>query len=441
MIRFTSAFVLGCSIWALANGSANAAPSHAKVYANTEYVEDVALFSNTNETLLVTATRGGVEFYNLLTQKRTKHFTTQDGLQSLHVREIAIEKTNSGQENLFVLTSNHRCRLEADKFRCEKTDTLLNPEFSVAQRLANARITKTLSYNAKTIVATAGAGVWIRGEDANRLTPDEQICSNHMMAIAEFAGRTYFGSFDEGLCSTADGISFTTHSGGFRMINDLEVTRGGLFIASSEGLYRTRDGVIFEKMAIVNSRGVNGLAFDGRSLWVTTPGALWRVRVHGGPHSRTYWTPGGARSLQAVAARDGKIWIATEDRGLLQMDGETFRVFDRAAGMPASWTLDVSIAADGTVYGATLRDGIVAIDNRGDISELLGSPDTWTLFVSATKAGIDMGTQGGAANVSKENVSLIPGPPHPNVHVMSRIGSALYVGTEGGTLVVSATRT
>src|SRR5690606_13523874 len=61
-------------------------------------------------------------------------------------------------------------------------------------------------------VGTAGQGLWLEqpagpGGVARapvRLTPANQVCSNHMMAMAEHQGRLYLGSFDEGLCVRED---------------------------------------------------------------------------------------------------------------------------------------------------------------------------------------------------------------------------------------------
>jgi hypothetical protein len=431
MIRLSCAAALLALVSVSATAEARTEQSTQVVYANTSYVEDIVLAASESNSLVYAATRGGVEAYDLASKKRVAHYTTADGLPSLHVRKMAVEGSV-----VVAFTREQRCELVDQRFVCTATPAMANAPFTLAGRMGEARITETLSHGGATFVATAGAGLWLGGSKPRRLTPGDQICSNHMMAITSFAGRTYFGSFDEGLCSTKDGQHFTRHEGDFRMINDLEATSEGLFVAASEGLFRSLDGSHFEKVETVKQRGVNGLAFDGRSLWVTTPGALWRVRVKGGPSHREFWLPGGARSLQAVAVRKGQVWIASEDRGLIKMVGTSFQVFDRAAGMPASWMLDVAIAKDGTAYGASLRDGIVSISKKGKITSLAGAPDAWTLFVDVDKHGIAMGTQGGAALVKDGEVSTMLSLPHPNVHVMARVGPDLFVGTEGGTVAL-----
>jgi ligand-binding sensor domain-containing protein len=407
---------------------ASAAPGH-RVLANTAHVEDLLIVdSQEGGPVVYTATRGGIELYRLSDGRRLRHYTSADGLADMHIRELSM----SGGV-VEARSREHLCVQIGARFACSKERALANPRPRLAGRKGGARMTKKVHHRGRALVATAGAGLWL---DDRRLTPRGQICSNHMMAITAYRGRTYFGSFDDGLCSSADGMLFMRHQGPFRMINDLEATPHGLFVASGEGLYKTVDGMRFEKIEFVSQRGVNGLAFDGRSLWVTTPGALWRVRVKGGPRNMQYWTPGGSRSLQAVAARGRQVWIATEDRGLVKKTRKGFEVYDRAYGLPSSWTLDVTIDRRGRVYGATLRDGVVAIDRKGKISRVGKQPDPWTLFVAAIAGKLTVGTQGGAIIIGKSDSRTDFGLPHPNVHVIARSQGSLFVGTEGGTVMM-----
>jgi len=397
-----------------------------RVLANTSYVEDARILRSEGKTRLYAATRGGVEAYDLPSGARVAHFTNLDGLVDLHVRSLEERKGH-----LVARLHHHRCTLEGERFHCVQAVPIEEPTMTVAGRLGGARITKKLRTEGFVVTATAGAGLWL-GDDAPRpLTPTDQICSNHMMAMTAFRGRTYFGSFDEGLCSTADGVHFEHHSAPFRMVNDLEVTPRGLYVAAAEGLFVTRDGRRFRKIDFVNQRGVNGLAFDGRSLWVTTPGALWRLRLRGGPRTKGWWMPGGSRSLQAVAANDKAVWIATEDRGLVRKRLRDFQVVDRAAGMPSSWALDVAVASDGTAYAATLRDGVARVGLDGTVVRVEGIAEPWTLFVGLDGGQLAVGSQGGA--FVKGAPSLLP-LPNPNVHAIERIASSMYVATEGGTL-------
>jgi len=405
---------------------AEAAPS-ARVLANTSYVEDALIVEVDGRATVYAATRGGVEAYSLPDGALVAHYTNLDGLAELHVRSL-----EHSDGHLVARLQNHRCTLDGQRFQCKKAVALATPAMTVAGRRGGARITKKLRSGGLVVTATAGAGLWLDDGEPRRLTATDQICSNHMMAMSAFRGRTYFGSFDEGLCSTADGQHFTLHQGPFRMINDLEVTPRGLYVAAAEGLFVTRDGRRFDKVDFVNQRGVNGLAFDGRSLWVTSPGALWRLRLRGGPRTKAWWMPGGSRSLQAVAANDKAVWIATEDRGLVRKRLRDFQVVDRAAGLPSSWALDVAVADDGTAYAATLRDGVATVGLDGTIARVAGVSEPWTLFVGVDGDELAVGSQGGAF---VRGIDAQPLPlPNENVHAIHRLAGALYVGTEGGTL-------
>jgi len=417
---------------------AEASPARqAAVATNTEHVEGMV----TSGRHLWVATRGGVERYTLPDFNERRLYTTDHGLAGTYVRSVAIERSPTGAV-VVARTQGKACRLRGDRFVCADAAPLPSPEPAVAPRFANARVTGRLRVGSRTVVGTAGAGLWLAkgaGDQARRLTPTDQVCSNHVMTMADYDGRVWLGSFDRGLCTTADGRRFERVAAPFRMVNELEATPHGLFIASSAGLFRTRDGATFERVAAVTERGVNGLAYDGRSLWVTTPGALFRVRLgRRGPRDWNWWMPAGSRSLQAVAVSpDRRVWIATEDRGVIVKTGRRFRAIDRAAGMPSSWVLDVAVGADGVAYAATLRDGVVAIDDRLRRRRVRGLPDKWTLDVHEDPAGLWVGTQGGAALVSAGGASEVVGVPHPNVHGFLRAGGKVFVATEGGLLVVS----
>jgi ligand-binding sensor domain-containing protein len=251
------------------------------------------------------------------------------------------------------------------------------------------------------------------------------------MAMAEFQGQLWLGTFDEGLCRY-DGQRFVAVRTPFRMVNDVVVAGERLYVATTVGLFRTRDGLRFDKVALFDTRGVNDLAVDGDTLWATSTATLWRIPVGRRGLPKGFWTPGGTSSLQAVDAKDGQVWLATEDRGLLRMRGKTFEVFDRAAGLPSSWVLDVVVDGEGGAFGATLRDGLVHVDKDGQLAKGVALPDPWLLHVSQGSQGVWVGTQGGAARVMAGKMSSLPALPNPCVHGLLEVGADLWVATEQG---------
>lgn len=395
------------------------------VITNTEHAEDLLVV---NQQLWV-ATRGGIEVYSLASDKRDTVFTTSDGLARNHVIDLALVNGK-----ITARTLQHHCTLRNARFECETRDLYkASPRHHARHR--GFRVTAEQTVGDATYLALAGDGVWKTGKTTGRrITPGEQICSNHITAVQEFAGRTWFGSFDEGLCSTTDMVHFETHEFGARMVNDLQVTPKGLFIAASKGLFLTRDGVDFERNTWVSQRGVNGLAFDGKSLFVTSLSCLWRLRIQGGPRDQEWWAPGGSRSLQSVAATKNGVWLATEDRGLVHQTEEGFAVFDRSEGMPESWMLDVAIDGHGNVYGATLREGVVRIAANGTIKAIKDTSKEWGLFMGRVGDDIWFGSQNGAALEDGSKFAR-RATPHPNVHVVAYAASSLLIGTEGGLLV------
>ncbi|MBL4635828.1 MAG: hypothetical protein JKY56_18345 [Kofleriaceae bacterium] len=422
-----SAWVLSVAVAVAVSLLTNVAQAD-NVVTNTEHAEDLLVVDRQ----LWVATRGGIEVYSIGSEVRETIFTSEDGLARNHVVDLALV-----EGKIRARTLEHRCTMENARFECVKS-TLYKTTPKKHVRHRGFRVTATAVVGDTSYLATAGDGVWkVRGNSQKRITAKGQICSNHITAIQSYAGRTWFGSFDEGLCSTTDMVHFKTHEFGALMVNDLEVTPRGLFIAASEGLFVTRDGEHFERNTWVSQRGVNGLAFDGKSLFVSSLSCLWRIRIRGGPRDQEWWAPGGSRSLQSVAATDKGVWLATEDRGLVQQTKEGFQVFDRSAGLPESWMLDVAIDTRGNVYGASLRSGVVRIASTGTIQSIKSTDKEWGLFMGRVGTDIWFGSQNGAAR--KDGASFVRQiTPHPNVHVIAQIGSDLFFGTEGGLLVRSA---
>src|SRR5690606_3691178 len=196
-------------------------------------------------------------------------------------------------------------------------------------------------------------------------------------------------------------------------------------------------------------------AFDGTSIWATSPGAIYRIKDGKGPPSDVWWVPGGSRSLQKVSAIPGTVWFGTEDRGAIVMNvgpntvskDKPFTVFDRSAGLASSWSLAVAAMPNGGAFMTTLREGVSFISpeekneqgsKRSQRRISLPLSD-WGLAALATENGAWIGTQGGAAFVPADATppSLIKGLPDERVHAFledKRKGrpARLYIGTENG---------
>ena len=418
---------------AAAHPAAHAAPPARELHTRTTDVEALAWHDGT----LYVATRGGLEAYAAGDRSQRRLFTTEDGLAANAVRALSVE---DGQ--LVARTDRARCVADGARFVCEPAAKWPTPVPAISELAHGARVTARLDVpglGGARFVGTAGAGVFLDGPSPTRLTPDGQICSNHIMAVEAWRGRVYFASFAEGLC-VRDGATFVTLATPFGMVNDLAATPAGLYVAATEGLFVTTDGVSFAPVSAVSSRGVNDLAFDGKNLYATTPGALFRIKLPGvsGKRDRAYWRPGGTRALQAVDVRGGKVWLASEDRGALRLERGGWTIFDRAAGLPTSWALDVTVLPDGGALVATLRDGVIRIAADGTTASV-AAPDPWTLHVSADGNGAFIGAQGGAARLGDDLApDAFAALPDPNVHAVRRAAGRIWLATEGGLLALPA---
>lgn len=311
---------------------------------------------------------------------------------------------------------------------------------AVQPRYQGARETVRVTTSAGVLVGTAGNGVWLDGPSPRRLTPTGQICGNHVVALADWNGATWAATFDRGVCRL-DGERWVTPATDFRMVNDLAVTRAGLVVAASEGLFVTADGVTFTRWAGVDGEGFNDLALDGEVLYATTPGALWRVPLarSAGKQPTARWVPGGAHAMQAVTVGAGAVWVTTEDRGVLALArnrrDRSVTIHDRAAGLPTSWHIDVATTGK-SVWVATLRHGLLRRDAQGAWTRVAGLEGAWLLFVGADARGrgVWVGAQGGLYHVDERGAvtDASSALPDPNVHVVAERGRALWVGTEGG---------
>jgi ligand-binding sensor domain-containing protein len=407
----------------LVAASLAAASLPARVVTSTADVEGLAV--DVDGGTLWVATRGGLEEYDLATLARRRLYTTADGLAANAVRAVA---ARGGR--VVARTERATCERRADGFSCAPAGPLPLVPPAAARTFHGARVTAELVASGVRLVGTAGAGLWRAGAPPRLLTPSGQVCGNHVVALARFRGRVVLGTFDQGLCAF-DGARFHAVPAPFRMINALAATPGGLFVATTRGLFVTRDGARFRRVPLVDGRGVTDLAVDGGLLWAVSPVTLWRVPLDGG-RPRGWFLPGGSRALQAVDARGGVVWLASEDRGALRFREGRFAIFDRAAGLPSSWSVDVAVADDGGAYVATLRHGLVRVDPNGRSTVVRGLPDAWLLRLARDRSGLWVGTQGGAARLDGEGVHGLLGLPNPCVHAVLVDGPTLWVATEGG---------
>ncbi|MBN1606837.1 MAG: hypothetical protein JW940_09390 [Polyangiaceae bacterium] len=413
-----------------------------QIYANTTEVESMAL----DGTSLWVATRGGLERYDTRSLERAAYYSTLDGLVSLFINSVQVGPGGA----VTILSGKQQCVLSPNqkprRFACSpKSGPPPVPQARSQidhEMIEGAAVTVRLKDKAgASFYGTAGRGVWrLQQGRWKRLTPLGQLCSNHIVAMTEYRRSTWFASFDRGLCRL-EGDDFVEAALAAPLLNDVLGTDRGLFVASSQGLYWSEDGIRFEREQRVVEHSINDLAYDAKRqlLYATATNSLWKIALGDGKRSvRAWYQPGGSRSLQAVdVGPDGEVWVASEDRGVMRKAGtRSFIVYDRLAGLPSSWAIDVLATSGQRALAASLDHGVMLVGGSAP-ARTVATPDAWMLFLGrdgASADGVFVGTQGGAALMRgpQGTSELFRGLPDPRVHAVARLTTGLWVATEAG---------
>ena len=416
---------------------AGADAKECRVSGVVTYTGDVHDVLATPDALWV-ASDGGVEEFDRQTRKLLKTYTHLNGLSSLSVARLSRGKSGS----VVATVDDAVCELRGSRFECKpraEETRIQKIRFSYRE---GARVSIERRLPEGSFVGTAGAHAFI-GKERLGSSP---LPDRHITALALFDNSLWVGTFNGGLAQEDEkGRIRPVFSPGL-LINALQAGPEHLFVGTSDGLFKTKDGVTFEQVELVE-QAVVGLAYDGTSVWATTPGALYRIRDGRGPRSDVWWVPGGSRSLQKVSAVPGYIWFGTEDRGAVMMkvgpktraSDKPFTVYDRGQGLASSWSLAVAARRDGSAWMTTLREGLTFIPQRGASTRIDTGVSDWGLSALAEPDGAWIGSQDGAAFVAsgRKKSSKIKNLPDPRVHAFlsdnrSTKAERLWIGTENG---------
>lgn len=392
------------------------------------------------------ATGGGVDRY-AHDGSAHRHFGTAEGLDTLDARSV--EVTNG---NVVARTGTSRCELGSDHFVC-KTAKAPPPSVTNLSLFRGHPIAARLRVGNDEWIATRGGGAFLlpntEASKAVALESTTNDPSSFFHTGAVFGNAVWLGTFHDGLyrvpldsegkpsgslAKTA--VRVTTPA---RLVNRLVATSGkdgALYVAASEGLFVTRDGVRFTRVDAIAPHAMTGLSFAANHLWATSTEALYRLASSGrGQVERSFVRPAGTHAIQAVAVDDGgTAWLATEDRGVVRVDIDgTIRSYDRVAGLPSSWFVAVETDGSGGVIASTLRHGTVRIASDGSWSTLAWAPNPWGLAVRRDGQRVCIATQGGAACRASDTLpTTLALLPDPRVHLVVPLGPTLLVGTEAG---------
>lgn len=422
------------------------------IFSNTTYVRALAASGGK----VWAATTGGLEVFDVQKRTRSYVYTTNDGLPSLAVDSVKV----TDHDVVVVSTSEHDCALAGgnQRFVCSRRPTSTpqselwrvssyervdverssNGAIKANDQIEGANVTsRILLGGGREWLGTAGRGVWERTTGGlTRVTPVAQIAGNHVVAVTEWQQSTWFATFDRGLSVLRDD-RFQDVPLEPRMLNDVLGTNEGLFVATSEGLFRSEDGQRFERDVRVAEKAITDLAYDQSThvLYAAATNSLWEIDL-GKPrkYPRSTYQPGGTRSLQAVdVSPDGTVFLATEDRGVLRRDAhKRYTAFDRLAGYASSWVIDVLALDEQAALGGTLRHGVFSTDGHERVGDEF---DAWVLFLGRDvhdASTVFVGTQEGAGLVQNGKIRTLEGLPNGCVHTLVRASDGIWVGTEGG---------
>lgn len=403
------------------------------VLTDTSSVTDVL---GTGESLWV-ATTGGIAEYDRSNKKLRRRYTTLDGLPELRVQRLS--ESTGGQ--LIADTRTAQCRLFGETFRC--TERTANQPVSPSISLKfwqGRRVTAEASLKEGPFLGTATNGAFLNGAALN---DSATLPGAHVTSLAYFRGELFIGTFNSGLSTMDRNGILEARPGAGQFVNALLGAKRHLYVGTSRGLFRSRNGRDFSPVALVTD-AVVGLATDETSIWVSTPGAVYRIKDGPGPASDVWWIPGSSHSLQKVSAQRGVVWLGTEDRGAVRMQvgprvmarDKPFSVFDRTGGLPSSWSLSVAALPDGGALMTTLREGVVRIAPDGSFRAVQTGISDWGLAAVVDGSGVWIGSQGGASyfDLKSETSTPIRGLPDQRVHAFVRDPNSgrLYIGTENG---------
>lgn len=226
----------------------------------------------------------------------------------------------------------------------------------------------------------------------------------------------------------------------------LQTSDGYLWVGTGGGLARF-DGVRFTtfetaQVPELSSQGIFGLMEDAqRNLWIGTSGNAFLRR--NGRFERVYGREitSGRRVWSFAQAKDGAVWAATEN-GLIRWKDRVAKLYGLSDGLPTLHLRAIAIDRDGTIWLATADEGLVSFDGArfASLNPSNGFPHRAVRAVLADPAGgVWAATAGGGlARVQRGQVSVWgvkEGLPTDQLTSLSRdANGSLWIGTWGAGL-------
>jgi len=284
------------------------------------------------------------------------------------------------------------------------------------------------------------------------MRPAGELCDNHVIGIAEFAGRTVAATFDQGACFL-DRAGWHPLGGlPSPMVHGLGTDGQDLYLATSNGLARydrrmrarpfgRGDPAVLRWLA--KSAATAVASIDASSLAITSAYGLVEVRRNGDTLAAEFTSHrrGVPLKLVAVTSAAGEIWLASETQGVRSMgrNGMPVRHLQDPEDLPENWVTAVAAVAADDLWVGTCQRGVAHVrgENRRFINRENQLPDDMVVALAADARGAFIGTLGGltfasADGTSSRSYGWEAALPDPRSSTLRLDGDELWLGTEAG---------
>jgi ligand-binding sensor domain-containing protein len=289
------------------------------------------------------------------------------------------------------------------------------------------------------------------------LTPNGEICSNHITRIAKFKGFLIAATFDMGACALKDGVWKPLQGLGSLFVHGVASDGKYLWAATSSGLSRFDENLVNVPIDDTDPKEIQWFKNSAAIALAETPsgfvvGAPWgAVQVQ--RHSDTYTAKfishfrGAPEHMTALSSTDDGLLISSETDGVrfVGKNRKSNRTYLDPVHLPEAWILDISPAGSGAFWAASCQSGIAYIENEKAvmIHSNAGLIDNRTVGIAALESGAFVATLSGLSFASKDGTAETPKTgrlPDPRGAMVAVLDSTLYFGTEFGLAVLKIIR-
>lgn len=257
-------------------------------------------------------------------------------------------------------------------------------------------------------LGTGGGGASIYdGQGFTNLTREEGLCESMILTMLEDSrGNIWFGSNGEGLIMF-DGDKFThyTDQNGLsnNTINDLYEDRSGnIWFTQGGGICRYSGGSFthYSMNEGLLSRGILAIREDSRgTLWLGTQEGI--IRYDGETFQRMDGIPRVA-VRDILEEKDGTMWFATSNRGLIRMRDSLITWLGTAQGLSNDQVESLFQDSRGILWAGTAGGGVNMFDGHAftHFTEENGLSGQWIIpIMEDNSENLWFGSMGGGVSI------------------------------------------